>query len=468
MSASAVTPAFNCRVAEMASMLALQAPVADAHLDVLEELGHDVALFRESLCSSELFIADCGSLPRLGSIPKNTRHHSLTAVSNLRRLWLPLTVEASSTALRALIVGLDIEDPLASSQQFPPTVATVPEPSNTNKGNDRAKSPAADHSSNCSPLLPMRMKIFKTRQNPLVQMTGNTIQRLLLPLPHLWLNALSHKGRSSDELMQHYDMRDPCEVVRKCKRCTAKPSAKPCVTILRRNTKTGQFVQSERCLSCILEKTKCEWPAGAIIKNTERRVHVKSGHSSKDFSVAPKGLQSVLGQSSAPAHQVVSNLPHRNMVKATSSTRPAPGLSSATATKQAKHTPLSLPQLPTLKAEDDIDAIDVHACPYIKPEAIDIKIILGFVPVEDGDEEAVGHKVADGEGIDSELDEHVDLTRSHITSSSASGGTSHGPEYRTTGVQVDIEADIHADLSGNALSILRFTGTDFESEHSGH
>ncbi|KAG2146814.1 hypothetical protein DEU56DRAFT_786596 [Suillus clintonianus] len=415
MSTSAVAPAFNRRVVEIASMLSLQAPGANAHFDMLEEWGRDVALFFTWLHTKE-----------------HKEPFTLTAVSNLRttfqdqvdthrhlswlswgRLWLPLTVEASRAALRALIVELDIEDPLASHQQSPPAVATVPELSNNSKGKDRATPPAADHSPDPAPPtdenddpqdstdsassddggrnkeIPARTSTPRAKRprepSPQVDARPSNDQTHSSPasrsskrprLSGFRTLRLSHKGRSSGELMHHYDLRDPCEVAHKCKRCTAKPSAKPCVTILRQNTQTSQYVLSERCLRCLLEKRRCEWPAGAVVKNTERRVRVKSGHSllTEDLSVAPKGLESVLGQSSASAHQVVSNLAHRNTVKATSSTGPAPGPSSATATKRAKHTSHSLPQLPTLKAEDDLDAIDVHACPYFKPEAIDVKI----------------------------------------------------------------------------------------------
>ncbi|KAG2344355.1 hypothetical protein BDR05DRAFT_961685, partial [Suillus weaverae] len=81
-------------------------------------------------------------------------------------------------------------------------------------------------------------------------------------------------------------------------------------------------------------------------------IHVSTERFSdtEDQSVAPKPLGPTLAQSSASGVQVVINSPHKNTVKATSSTRPAPGPSSATATRQTKHTSRTLSQLLTPNA----------------------------------------------------------------------------------------------------------------------
>lgn len=92
------------------------------------------------------------------------------------------------------------------------------------------------------------------------------------------LRTLSHKGRSDQELMQQCNIQDPREVARKCKICTKKRSARPCLTILRQNQHTGKYKLSERFWSCVIERQKCEWPAGAVIKNAERRERVESRH----------------------------------------------------------------------------------------------------------------------------------------------------------------------------------------------
>lgn len=151
--------------------------------------------------------------------------------------------------------------------------------------------------------------------------------------------------------MQENHLRDPREVVLECQRC--RPLAtRPCLTVLRLCRWTDEYELSDRCMCCIINHQKCEWPAGAISKNAEHRIHVSTERFSdtEDQSVAPKPLGPTLAQSSASGVQVVINSPHRNTVKATSSTRPAPSPSSATATRQTKHTSRTLSQLPTRNA----------------------------------------------------------------------------------------------------------------------
>ncbi|KAG1727999.1 hypothetical protein EDB19DRAFT_172586 [Suillus lakei] len=165
------------------------------------------------------------------------------------RLWLPLTVEASRASLRTFMAGLDIEDPLASSQQSPPVVATVPEPSNNREGRGRGASPAVDHSSKLDPSPPdgdddlqdstdsagsddgkineetparptSASRAKRPRElSPQVDTRPSNDQMHSLPTNRSSkrsrlssFRTFSHKGRSSDELMQHYDLRDPCEV----------------------------------------------------------------------------------------------------------------------------------------------------------------------------------------------------------------------------------------------------------------
>ncbi|KAG2038134.1 hypothetical protein BDR03DRAFT_1091373 [Suillus americanus] len=132
----------------------------------------------------------------------------------------------------------------------------------------------------------------------------------------------------------------------------------PCPTVLRLIRRTDEYELSDRCMRCIMDHRKCEWPAGAIFKNagmfllfpwrlvdfdafTKHRMHVSTTHVSntEDQSVAAKLLGLTLTQSSASIPHVVINSPYENTVKATSSIRPAPSPSSATATKQAKHPP---------------------------------------------------------------------------------------------------------------------------------
>lgn len=53
-----------------------------------------------------------------------------------------------------------------------------------------------------------------------------------------------------------------------CRRCTEKSSAtRPCLTVRRLCCKTNKYELSGRCMRCIIERQKCEWPAGAISKN---------------------------------------------------------------------------------------------------------------------------------------------------------------------------------------------------------
>lgn len=54
-----------------------------------------------------------------------------------------------------------------------------------------------------------------------------------------------------------------------CRRCTERSSAtRPCLTVRRLCWQTNKYELSDRCMRCIIEHKKCEWPAGAISKNT--------------------------------------------------------------------------------------------------------------------------------------------------------------------------------------------------------
>ncbi|KAG1780674.1 hypothetical protein EV702DRAFT_733196 [Suillus placidus] len=42
---------------------------------------------------------------------------------------------------------------------------------------------------------------------------------------------------------------------------------RPCLTVLRLCRRTDKYELSDRCMCCIINHQKCEWPAGAISKN---------------------------------------------------------------------------------------------------------------------------------------------------------------------------------------------------------
>lgn len=313
-------------ITEMASALVLQAPGTDAPLDVLGDWGREVARFLTWLDTEERKVL-----------------FTLTAVSQLHttfqeqvdarlhypwrswgRQWLPLTAEAWEAKMQALMGSSVIGDTLASTSQAkrPREEALQGDISS----DVQTPSSFADRPSNRPRLPPSVKKPFR-RMPP-------------------------SKPRSFNELMHGNNLRDPRVVVLECKRCKKKqPSAtRLCLTVLRLCSQTDEYELSNSCMRCIVDHQKCEWPAGAVSKNTEHRVHVSAKYFSptEDQSTAPKPLGPTLTQSGACAPHVVINLPHKNTVKVTSSTQPAPGPSSATTAEQVKHTS-DIIQLPTPK-----------------------------------------------------------------------------------------------------------------------
>lgn len=260
-----------------------------------------------------------------------------------------------------------IEDPLTSIHLSSPSVVTLPESSNKGEGSDRAGAGNVELDDN-TPACPARSSQTKRPRDEALQvderssddqtpssLVDRPSNRPRLPpsikkpahtLPRMHLL----RRRSVNQLLQEHNLRGPREVVLECRRCTERSSAtRPCLTVRRLCWQTNKYELSDRCMRCVIEHQKCEWPAGAISKNAEHRMHVSTKRFIEDRSVAPEPQGPTLIQSSASGAHVVINSSHKNTVKATSSTRPTPGPSSATATKQPKHTSRVDPQLPTPK-----------------------------------------------------------------------------------------------------------------------
>ncbi|KAG1858908.1 hypothetical protein F4604DRAFT_1684846 [Suillus subluteus] len=386
-------PAFNSEVAEMASELALQAPGMDAPLDELGDWGREVVRFLTWLNTEERKVLfTLTAVSELQTTFQDQvdarRHHPWRSWG---RRWLPLTnkawdakVDAWEAKMQGLMMSPVIEDPLAT-QFSSAAVVILPEPCNNDKGSGRAAAPAAAHlqqdstdsavtgtgdgktdkkpparCARTSQAKHSREEVLQVDARPSDVQTSSSIADHPSNRPRLSPSvkkpAAPHprmpppKRRSVNEIMQEHHLRDPCAVVLECQRCTDKPSAKrPCLTVLRLCRQTDEYELSDRCMRCIMDHRKCEWPAGAISKNAEHRMHfsTKRFSNTEDQFVAPKLLGPTLTQSSGSIPQVVINSPHKNTVKATSSGRPAPGPSSATATKQAKHTSPIVARPPT-------------------------------------------------------------------------------------------------------------------------
>ncbi|KAG2106590.1 uncharacterized protein F5147DRAFT_228397 [Suillus discolor] len=358
-------------VTEIASALALQAPGTDAPLDVLGDWGREVVRFLTWLDTEErkvLFtLTAVSQLHTTFQEQVDARlHHPWRSWG---RRWLPLTAEAWEAKMQALMGSPVIGDPLASTQLSSLAVVALPEPSNKVKYGDHAG--AGDWKTEEKPARRTRTSWAKrpreeapqgdTRPSD-VQTPSSFVDRpsnrpRLPPSVKKPLRRMPpSKPRSFNELMQDNNLRDPHAVVLECKRCIKKSSAtRPCLTVLRLCSRTDEYELSHSCMRCIVDHQKCEWPAGAISKNTEHRadVSVKYFSFTEDQSTAPKSPGPTSTQSGASApHDVVIDSPQKNTVKAASSTRPAPGPSSATTVaEQVKHTS-DIVQLPTPKRSD--------------------------------------------------------------------------------------------------------------------
>lgn len=354
-------PAFNSKVAELASALTLQAPGADAPLDVLGDWGHEVVRFLTWLDTEErrmLFtLTAVSELQTTFQDQVDVRRHY--PWRSWGRRWLPLTAEAWEEKKQALMASPVIEDPLASTQSSSPAVVTLPESSNKGKGSGRARAGGVELDDN--PLAyPARTSQTKHPRDEALQVGERSsdvqtpsslvdrpsnrprlppsIKKPAYTLPRM-PPPTRRSVRSVNQLMQDHNLRGPREVVLECRRCTERSSAtRPCLTVRRLCWQTNKYELSDRCMRCIIEHKKCEWPAGAISKNTEHRMGVSTKRFVEERSVAPEPQGPMSTQSSASGAHVVINSSHKNTVKATSSTRPTPGPSSATTTKQPKHT----------------------------------------------------------------------------------------------------------------------------------
>ncbi|KIK43427.1 hypothetical protein CY34DRAFT_106445 [Suillus luteus UH-Slu-Lm8-n1] len=363
-------PAFNSKVAELASALTLQAPGADAPLDVLGDWGHEVVRFLTWLDTEERRVfftltAVSGLQTTFQDQVDVRRHYPWRSWG---RRWLPLTAEAWEAKKQALMASPVIEDPLASIQLSSPAVVTLPESSNKGKGRGRARAGDVELDDN-PPAYPARTSQTKRPRDGALQvderssdvqtpssLVDRPSNRSRLPssmkkpaytlrLPRM-PPPRPRSFRSVNQLMQDHKLRGPREVVLECRRCTEKSSAtRPCLTVRRLCCKTNKYELSGRCMRCIIERQKCEWPAGAISKNAEHRMRVSTTRFIEDQSVAAEPQGPTSTQSSASGGHVAINSSHKNTVKATSSARPTPGPSSATATKQPKHTSRINPQL---------------------------------------------------------------------------------------------------------------------------
>ncbi|KAG2049042.1 hypothetical protein BDR06DRAFT_735684 [Suillus hirtellus] len=249
------------------------------------------------------------------------------------------------------------------AQLSSPAIIALPDPSNEGKGGDRAgagdgitNEKSTHHTRTSQAKRPreeaLQGDISSDVQTPSFADRPSNRRRLLPSVKKPLRRMPPSQPRSFNELMQNNNLRDPRVVVLECKRCKKKqPSAtRLCLTVLRLCSQTDEYELSNSCMRCIVDHQKCEWPAGAISKNTEHRVYVSAKYFSptEDQSAAPKSLGLTLTQSGASAPYVVINSPHKNTVKATSSTRPTPSPSSATTAEQVKHT-FDIIQLPTPK-----------------------------------------------------------------------------------------------------------------------
>ncbi|KAG1768470.1 hypothetical protein EDD22DRAFT_1001178 [Suillus occidentalis] len=364
--------AFNSKVAELASAFTLQAPGADAPLDVLGDWGHEVVRFLTWLDTEErraLFtLTAVSELQTTFQDQVDVRRHY--PWRSWGRRWLPLTAEAWETKKQALMASPVIEDPLASIQLPSPAVVTLPESSNKGKGSGRARAGDVELDDNPHAYPARKSQTKRPRDEALqvderssdVQTPSSLVDRpsdrpRFPPSKKKPAHTLSRMPpprrrsvRSVNQLIQDHKLRGPREVVLECRRCTERSLAtRPCLTVRRLCRQTNKYELSNSCMRCIIEHQKCEWPAGALSKNAEHRMRVSTTRFIEDQSVAAEPQGPTSTQSSASGVHVVIDSSHKNTVKATSSARPTPGPSSATATKQPRHTSRVNPQLFTPK-----------------------------------------------------------------------------------------------------------------------